>query len=151
MPMNFRKRHQAEEPEINLIPFIDVLLVVLIFLMLTTTYSRLTELKVNLPSANSKAADARPKELVVVVTADGRYVVNQRPVDGRSVALLAAGLAAQAGAQRDTVVVINADASASHQSVINVMDAARRVGLTQLTFATQGQADTGAASSDVGR
>ena len=151
MPMNFRKRHQAEEPEINLIPFIDVLLVVLIFLMLTTTYSRLTELKVNLPSANAKAADARPKELVVVVTADGRYVVNQRPVDGRSVALLAAGLAAQAGAQRDTVVVINADASASHQSVINVMDAARRVGLTQLTFATQGQADTGAASPDVGR
>ncbi len=151
MPMNFRKRHQPEEPEINLIPFIDVLLVVLIFLMLTTTYSRLTELKVNLPSANAKAADARPKELVVVVTADGRYLVNQRPVDGRSVALLAAGLAAQAGAQRDTVVVINADASASHQSVINVMDAARRVGLTQLTFATQGQADTGATSPDVGR
>ena len=151
MPMNFRKRHQPEEPEINLIPFIDVLLVVLIFLMLTTTYSRLTELKVNLPSANAKAADARPRELVVVVTADGRYLVNQRPVDGRSVALLAAGLAAQAGAQRDTVVVINADASASHQSVINVMDAARRVGLTQLTFATQGQADTGATSPDVGR
>lgn len=148
MPMNFRKRHQPEEPEINLIPFIDVLLVVLIFLMLTTTYSRLTELKVNLPTANAKAADARPKELVVVVSADGRYVINQRPVDGRNVEILAAGLAAQAGSQRDTVVVINADASASHQSVINVMDAARRVGLSQLTFATQGQADAGAASPD---
>lgn len=148
MAMNFRRGQKREDPEINLIPFIDVLLVVLIFLMLTTTYSRLTELKVNLPTANAKAADARPKELVVVVSADGRYVINQRPVDGRNVEILAAGLAAQAGSQRDTVVVINADASASHQSVINVMDAARRVGLTQLTFATQGQADAGAASPD---
>ena len=144
MPMHFRKRHAPEEPEINLIPFIDVLLVVLIFLMLTTTYSRLTELKINLPTANAKAADSRPKELIVMVTADGRYMVNQRPVDGRSVELLAASLTAQAGSERNLVVVVNADASASHQSVINVMDAARRVGLTQLTFATQGQSDASA-------
>lgn len=145
MPMHFRKRHAPEEPEINLIPFIDVLLVVLIFLMLTTTYSRLTELKINLPTASAKAADSRPKELVVMVTADGRYMVNQRLIEGRSVELLAAGLTAQAGSERDIVVVVNADASASHQSVINVMDAARRVGLTQLTFATQGQSDASAA------
>ncbi len=148
MPMNFRKRHAPEEPEINLIPFIDVLLVVLIFLMLTTTYSRLTELKINLPTASAKAADARPKELTVMVTADGRYMVNQRLIEGRSVELLAAGLTAQAGSERNLVVVINADASASHQSVINVMDAARRVGLTQLTFATQGQSDNSAAHGD---
>ncbi|MBU0917314.1 ExbD/TolR family protein [Aquabacterium parvum] len=146
--MNFRKRHAPEEPEINLIPFIDVLLVVLIFLMLTTTYSRLTELKINLPTASAKAADARPKELTVMVTADGRYMVNQRLIEGRSVELLAAGLTAQAGSERNLVVVINADASASHQSVINVMDAARRVGLTQLTFATQGQSDNSAAHGD---
>ena len=146
MPMHFRKRHAPEEPEINLIPFIDVLLVVLIFLMLTTTYSRLTELKINLPTANAKASDARPKELTVMVTADGRYMVNQRLIEGRSVELLAAGLTAQVGSERDIVVVVNADASASHQSVINVMDAARRVGLTQLTFATQGQSDTSAAA-----
>jgi biopolymer transport protein ExbD len=146
--MHFRKRHAPEEPEINLIPFIDVLLVVLIFLMLTTTYSRLTELKINLPTASAKAADARPKELTVMVTADGRYMVNQRLIEGRSVELLAAGLTAQAGNERDIVVVVNADASASHQSVINVMDAARRVGLTQLTFATQGQSDASAAHGD---
>ncbi len=148
MPMHFRKRHAPEEPEINLIPFIDVLLVVLIFLMLTTTYSRLTELKINLPTASAKAADSRPKELTVMVTADGRYMVNQRLIEGRSVELLAAGLTAQAGSERDVVVVVNADASASHQSVINVMDAARRVGLTQLTFATQGQSDASAAHGD---
>jgi len=146
--MHFRKRHAPEEPEINLIPFIDVLLVVLIFLMLTTTYSRLTELKINLPTANAKAADAHPKELVVMVTADGRYMVNQRLVEGRSVELLAAALNSQAGGDRGLVVVVNADASASHQSVINVMDAARRVGLSQLTFATQGQSNSAAANGD---
>lgn len=139
MPMNFRKRHAPEEPEINLIPFIDVLLVVLIFLMLTTTYSRLTELKINLPSANAQSASARPKELQVLVSADGRYMVNQRVLEGRNVEAIAAGLNAEAGTARDVVVVVRADASATHQSVINVMDAARRVGLTQLTFATQGQ------------
>lgn len=139
MPMNFRKRHAPEEPEINLIPFIDVLLVVLIFLMLTTTYARMSELKINLPSANAQAASARPQELQVLVSADGRYVVNQRMLEGRNVEALAAGLTAAAGASRDVVVVVRADASATHQSVINVMDAARRVGLKQLTFATQAQ------------
>ncbi|TAK90468.1 MAG: biopolymer transporter ExbD [Aquabacterium sp.] len=146
--MNFRKHHlREEEPEINLIPFIDVLLVILIFLMLTTTYSKLTELKVNLPTANAQASKPRPRELVVVVTADGRYVVNQRQLEGRSVDVLAAGLASANGGAKDTVVVVTADASATHQSVINVMDAARRVGLSQLTFATQGQAENAAGAA----
>lgn len=148
MSMNFRKHHlREEEPEINLIPFIDVLLVILIFLMLTTTYSKLTELKVNLPTANAQASKPRPRELVVVVTADGRYVVNQRQLEGRSVDVLAAGLASANGGAKDTVVVVTADASATHQSVINVMDAARRVGLSQLTFATQGQAENAAGAA----
>jgi biopolymer transport protein ExbD len=148
MSMSFRKRHLPEEPEINLIPFIDVLLVVLIFLMLTTTYAKMTELKINLPSANAQAAKPRVKELIVLVTADGRYSVNQRLLDGRSVEVLAAGLTSAAGGTKDAVVVVTADASATHQSVINVMDAARRVGLTQLTFATQGlsEAAPGAAA-----
>ena len=148
MALNFRPR-RTEEPEINLIPFIDVLLVILIFLMLTTTYSRFTELKINLPTANANAAKQRPKELVVVVTADGRYMVNRQLVQGRSVELLAAGLQQASAGQKDTIVIVTADASATHQSVINVMDAARRAGLTQLTFAAQGQAgnaqDAGAA------
>jgi biopolymer transport protein ExbD len=149
MSMNFRKHHlREEEPEINLIPFIDVLLVVLIFLMLTTTYSKLTELKINLPTANAQAAGAKPRELIVTVTADGRYAINKQPVEGRGVDILATSLAASSGGTKDVVVVVTADASATHQSVINVMDAARRVGLNQLTFATQGQAEstTGAAA-----
>ncbi|WP_298012177.1 biopolymer transporter ExbD [uncultured Aquabacterium sp.] len=140
--MQFRKHRPQDEPEINLIPFIDVLLVVLIFLMLTTTYSRITELKINLPVANAQSTQARPKELVVMVTADGRYVVNQRMVEGRGTDVLAAALSGAAGTAKDTIIVVNADASASHQSVINVMDAARRVGLSQLTFATQSTSDS---------
>jgi biopolymer transport protein ExbD len=138
MAMNFRSRRQ-DEPEINLVPFIDVLLVILIFVMLTTTYSKFTELKVNLPTANANAAKSRPQELVVVVTADGRYMVNRQLVQGRSVELLAAALAQSSNGRKDAVVIVTADAAATHQSVINVMDASRRVGLSQLTFAAQGQ------------
>jgi biopolymer transport protein ExbD len=137
--MKFRT-HPREEPEINLIPFIDVLLVILIFVMLTTSYAKFTELKINLPTAQAQAAKARPKEVVVLVASDGRYVVNQQWVDGRSVDMLAASMSRSAGADKDVVVVVSADAAATHQSVINVMDAARRAGLGQLTFATQNQA-----------
>lgn len=145
MAMNFRRRPAAEEPEINLIPFIDVLLVILIFLVLNTTYAKYTELPINLPTANAKQAQSRPQEIVVTVTPDGRYLVNQQFMEGRSVELLAAGLQRATNGRSDVIVVINADASASHQSVINVMDAARRAGLSQLTFATQGQAEAGPA------
>lgn len=136
MPMNFRKK-RPEEPEINLIPFIDVLLVVLIFLMLSTTYSKFTELQITLPVANADKSRDRPREIVVSVAADGRYSVNRKAVDGRSVDLLAAELAAVAAGSNDMMVIISADATSAHQSVINVMDAARRVGLSHLTFATQ--------------
>ncbi|MBL8346066.1 MAG: biopolymer transporter ExbD [Rubrivivax sp.] len=134
--MKFSRR-RAEEPEINLIPFIDVLLVILIFLMLSTSYSRFTELQINLPAANSERLRERPNEVVVAVSSDGRYVVNKKPVDGRSVELLTAELAAAAGNKPDSVVIISADAMAAHQSVVNVLDAARRAGLARLTFAAQ--------------
>ena len=134
--MNFRK-HRGEEPEINLIPFIDVLLVILIFLMLSTTYSKFTELQVTLPVADAEKLRERPREIIVVVSADGRYVVNRKPVEGRSVEILAAELTSVAGGANDAVVIVSADATAAHQSVVNVMDAARRAGLPRLTFATQ--------------
>ncbi|GAB1390011.1 MAG: hypothetical protein AMXMBFR78_37120 [Rubrivivax sp.] len=130
-------RRRDEEPEINLIPFIDVLLVVLIFLMLSTTYSRFTELQVNLPSASSEPMRERPGEVIVSVAADGRYAVNHQLVEGRSVELLTAELRKAAGNRDDAVIIISADATAAHQSVINVLDAARRAGLQRLTFATQ--------------
>lgn len=134
--MKFSK-HPPEEPEINLIPFIDVLLVILIFLMLSTTYSKFTELQVTLPTADAEHLRDRPAEIVVAISADGRYAVNHKPVEGRSVELLTAELAAAASGQKDPVVILSADATAAHQSVVNVMDAARRAGLPRLTFATQ--------------
>ena len=136
MPMNFRRR-EAEEPEINLIPFIDVLLVILIFLMLSTTYSKFTELQVTLPVADADKLRDHPREIIVAVAADGRYVIDRKAVEGRSVELLTAALGAAAEGSKDAMVVISADANAAHQSVIAVMDAARRAGLPRLTFATQ--------------
>jgi biopolymer transport protein ExbD len=134
--MNFRPGSR-DEPEINLIPFIDILLVVLIFLMLTTTYSKFTELKVNLPVADAEAQRQNPKEVIVAVGSDGRYAINQTVLDGVSVEQLTRALADAAQNNREMVVIISADATATHQSVINVMDAARRAGLVQITFATQ--------------
>ena len=134
--MKFSRR-RIEEPEINLIPFIDVLLVVLIFLMLSTTYSRFTELQINLPAAEADKLRERPGEVIVAVASDGRYAINRKTVDGRSVEVLTAELVAAAGGRADTVVIISADAMAAHQSVVNVLDAARRAGLSRLTFAAQ--------------
>jgi biopolymer transport protein ExbD len=141
--MNFRPR-QKDEPEINLIPFIDVLLVVLIFLMLSTTYSKFTELQLRLPVADTDAQRDHPKEMIVSVSSDGRYGVNRVPVNGRSIEALAIAMVEGARAGKDTVVIISADASAAHQSVITVMEAARRSGLTQITFATQSSAQAAA-------
>ena len=135
--MRFSRR-KPEEPEINLIPFIDVLLVILIFLMLTTTFSRFTELQINLPAADAEKMRERTGDIIVAVSGDGRYAVNRRAVDGRSVERLSAELAAAALGRADTVVIISADAMAAHQAVVNVLDAARRAGLSRITFAAQG-------------
>ncbi len=134
--MNFRPGTR-DEPEINLIPFIDILLVVLIFLMLTTTYSKFTQLQVNLPVADAQAQRDNPKEIIVSISADGRYAINKDLVEGASVEVLTRALTQSAEDSKETIIIISADAAATHQSVINVMDAARRAGLVQITFATQ--------------
>lgn len=142
MRMHFR-HGSRDEPEINLIPFIDVLLVILIFLMLSTTYSKFTEMQIRLPVADVEAQRDRPKEVIVGVSADGRYSVNKTALPDRSVETVAAALGAAADGARDNVVIISADANSSHQSVITVMEGARRAGLMQITFATQTAAQAG--------
>jgi biopolymer transport protein ExbD len=134
--MRFRAP-RTEPPEINLIPFIDVLLVILIFLMLSTTYSKFTELQITLPSADAEKLKDRPQEVIVSVAADGRYVINRVAVEGRSVELLVAALRQASGGNAEASLIISADAATAHQSVVNVMDAARRAGLTRVTFAAQ--------------
>ncbi len=140
MALKFRK-HRPEEPEINLIPFIDVLLVVLIFLMLSTTYSKFTELQVNLPVANADKPRENPQEIIISIANDGRYAINRKAVDGRNVETLASEITAATAGSKDTIIIISADAMATHQAVIVVMDAARRAGMPRLTFAAQNSAN----------
>jgi biopolymer transport protein ExbD len=145
--MDFRRGRKREDPEINLIPFIDVLLVVLIFLMVTTTYSKFTELQITLPTADAEKAVERPFEINVTVDAKGNYTVNSVPVSFHGVDGLAEDLkhAAATGADgqplaqpaRDPVIIVNADQFAMHQMVINVLEAARLAGYDKLTFAAQ--------------
>jgi biopolymer transport protein ExbD len=136
MSMNFHHRRN-EEPEINLIPFIDVLLVVLIFLMLSTTYAKYSELKITLPAAEAQKLTSEPNEILISVSADGHYSINRQRVEGNGIDVLVTALSTATQGKLDRPVIISADAMATHQSVINVMDAARRVGLARLTFATQ--------------
>ena len=140
--MHFR-HGTRDEPEINLIPFIDVLLVVLIFLLLSTTYSKFTEMQLKLPVADADAQRDYPKEIIVAVSSDGRYSINKTILPDRSVETVAAALAAASGGAKDNVVVISADAMSPHQAVITVMEAARRASLMQITFATQSAAQAG--------
>ncbi len=134
--MNFKKGYHREAPEINLIPLIDVLLVILIFLMVTTTYARYSELKINLPSAAGEQSPQKPQSIQVSVDPGGRYQINEQNVDATTEALVKS-MSGIAKGNADMVVVISADAKASHQSVINVMEAARQAGLARITFSTQ--------------
>jgi biopolymer transport protein ExbD len=135
--MNFQRGKDKEPLEINLVPMIDVMLVILIFLMITTTYSKYTELQINLPSANADKQLERSNEVNVLVNAQGQYVINRAPVAYRSIDQLADELKRASGAMKDPVVVISADATATHQAVVRVMEASRLAGLSQITFTTQ--------------
>ena len=135
--MNFQRDHRRDEPEINLIPLIDVLLVILIFLMVTTTYARFSELKINLPTSGAEQTPNKPKQLEVIVDAGGNYQINDTMLTQATPEALASSLKQAAGNDNDPVLVINADAKATHQSVINVMEAARQLGMSRITFATQ--------------
>lgn len=135
--MNFRPARHREEPEINLIALIDVLLVILIFLMVTTTYSRFAELQINLPTADANKPEERPNQINIAVDGQGKYVVNKTAVPFRSPDSLADELKRAAGGAPDPVIIINADAAATHQSVIHIMEAARIAGYSRITFTTQ--------------
>ena len=137
--MDFRRGKQREEPEINLVPLIDVLLVILIFLMVTTTYSKFGELKITLPEASAEKPPQQPNPINVTVDAKGHYLVNNSIVSSGTIDALSLELRKAAGDQKDPVIVINADAKSTHQSVVNVMEAARISGYTHITFTTQSQ------------
>ena len=135
--MNFHRGRDRDEPEINLIPMIDVLLVIIIFLMLTTTYAKFSGLEINLPTADSSKQVEQPNEIDVAVTASGQVLINKSPLTAADVKSIAEALQRAAGQRPDPVIVINADAKATHQSVVDVMQAAQTAGYPHISFATQ--------------
>jgi len=135
--MNFQRGRGREEPEINLIPMIDVLLVIIIFLMLTTTYSKFAGLEINLPTADVTQENQQPNEIDVAVTAAGQILINKSPLAAGEVEAISAALQQAAGGRKDPLIVINADAKATHQRVIDVMQAAQSAGYPHISFATQ--------------
>ena len=136
--MNFQRGRRHDVPEVNLIPLIDVVLVIIIFLMLTTTFSKVSGLEINLPTAETAPSEAVAEEINVAVTAIGEIVVNGVPVGARDINAIAGALGrAVPPGGGEPVVVISADAQSPHQSVIDVMQAAQRAGLPQVTFAIQ--------------
>ena len=135
--MNFLRGRGHDEPEINLIPLIDVLLVIIIFLMLTTTYARFSGLEINLPTADAEQKAERPNEIDIAVTATGQVLVNKTPLAAADVRSISDALRRAAGDRPDPLIVINADAKATHQSVVDVMQAAQTAGYPHISFATQ--------------
>jgi biopolymer transport protein ExbD len=135
--MNFQRGRYKEEPEINLVPLIDVMMVILIFLMITTTYSKYTELQINLPTADAIRPAERPNQVNVGVSASGQYMVNRTAVTFTTREAFANELQRAAGGNPDPVIIINADANATHQSVIRVMEAAQIAGFGKITFTAQ--------------
>ncbi|HOL64265.1 MAG TPA: biopolymer transporter ExbD [Accumulibacter sp.] len=135
--MNFRRGRGRDEPEINLIPLIDVLLVIIIFLMMTTTYAKYSGLEINLPTADASKQDEQSNEINVAVTANGQISINNSSLTTNTVAAIAEAMQRAAGAAKEPVIVINADAKATHQSVVDVMQAAQTAGYPRISFATQ--------------
>jgi biopolymer transport protein ExbD len=135
--MNFRRGQREEELEINFIPLIDVLLVIIIFLIVSATFSRTSELQINLPTADANAPQEKPITITVEVDAGGRYTVNGVEANGAVVSDLSSALTRAGGQGKEPTIVINADAKATHQSVVNIMEAARMANYTHITFATQ--------------
>ena len=135
--MDFRRGSQRDEPEMNLVPMIDVLLVIVIFLVVTTTYSRFSELQINLPTAEANQSNEKPNQINVAVSANGQYVIDKVALAAGDANTIGVELKRAARGNSDPMVVINADANATHQSVINVMEAARIAGYTHISFTTQ--------------
>lgn len=135
--MNFRRKsYRGDELDINLVPLIDVLLVILIFLAATTTFTRINQLKVALPQASADAT-SEDSALNVAVSQDGLYALDGQLIPGHEVADIALALQQHLKAGRETTLVINADALSSHESVVRVMEAARQAGIHRVNFATQ--------------
>jgi biopolymer transport protein ExbD len=137
--MNFRRSHPSEEPEINFIPLIDVMLVLLIFLMATTTYSQFTELNINLPIGKGAATQFQPQTIKISIDSQNQYFINKQLVSFENPKKLAVLLRKAAGTQHNPIIIIDADSQSAYQSIISVIEASRLAGFSRLTFTTKNQ------------
>lgn len=135
--MNFRRKSSLEDPEINFIPLIDVLLVIIIFLVVSTTFSKFSELKINLPIAEANQSKDDDISINIIITKEGQYSINERLIESVSLEKLVSELKAESDGKKDIPIIINADAMTTHQSVVDVMEASRLVGLNRITFPTR--------------
>jgi len=133
--MNFRPHLSSDEPEINLIPLIDVLLVILIFLTATTSFTRLSQLKISLPQAQAEAVDTTA--INIAISQEGIYALDGQLLSGQNTEDIVQALVSAARNKNDPVLVINADAQSTHESVVRVMEAAQLAHISRVNFATR--------------
>ena len=135
--MNFQRGKKHEDLEMNLVPLIDVLLVIIIFLVVNATFARMSELQINLPTAAANPLEQKPVTVNVGIDASGHYAIEKTAITSGDVPSLVVALQKAVAGGKDPTIVISADAKTTHQSVVNVMEAAREAGYTHITFATQ--------------
>jgi len=142
------KRTIREELAINITPLIDVVFLLLIFFMVTTTFNRETRLLVNLPEANAELVESQPSQIEIIVARDGSYSINGRALVNTRLETLVQGLEIESGGDRSLPILLVADAESTHQSVVTAMDAIGQSGFTRLNIATQRSEDTGTISAN---
>lgn len=138
--MNLRPGHKEESVDVNLTPLIDVVFLLLIFFMVSTTFDRHARLKVSLPESSTKATQQQSDPLVLSIDAKGNYFINDRQVVNQSLDTLKQAIektiTQENSSKEDIAIVLRADANTPHQSVVRAMDAASQLGLTRLSIAT---------------
>ncbi len=134
--MNLRSHRKEDEPEVNMTSLIDVVFLLLIFFMVSTSFDRHARLKVSLPEASAKAVLTQGKQIVLTIDASGKYYINDRQVINTSLATLKQALAKILNGKKDQTIVLRADGQSTHQSVVRAMDAVSQLGITRLSIAT---------------
>lgn len=134
--MNLRTPRR-EEPDLNLIPLIDVVFMLLIFFMVTTTFNRDAGLEIQLPTAAAEQTEPKADRIEITIDAEGRYYVNQQALINTQLDTLKRAIKQTAGERRDVPFIISADAKTPHQAVVSAMEAAAQLGFVRITFATQ--------------
>ena len=135
--MNLRPGRRREDPDVNLTPLIDVVFLLLIFFMVSTTFTQESEISIELPQASGESSKEEKRHIEISIDAQGRYFVNQQQLINTQLATLKRAMQQQAGTVKAPKLILSADRRTPHEAVVKAMDAARQLGYVHLTFATQ--------------